>query len=288
MNHAAARLAAWIALAGPVATRPLAGQRPAIDSGALLPVAIERRFAETARLRVGDSISISAPGASTRRRGIVAAIYEPAPDPSTIMRRDFHVQFHLSDLAALLDQPDRVDRIGVVLRSGTNPAAAAAILNRTAFGYDLFPSSVIASRSSTTFIVVSRFHRAIAFISILASTIFLLCLMVLKVEERRRDVALLRFIGISRRTVFLALQLEATVIALAGSATGAVIAAVASTLVNVYYRRVFETTLIFSELTRGTVLFAMGLSVILGLGVGALSAWRLVRVAPVELWSRAV
>ena len=254
---------------------------------AAIPIAIERRFAEAARLRVGDTLRVSSAATTGNRLARVAAIYDPQADPATIMRRDYHVRLHLGDLGVLLGQPDRVDRIGVVLRQGVNPDTAAARLNRTAFGYDVFPARTIAAQSSTTFVVVSRFHRAIAVISILASAVFLLCLMLLKVEERRRDVAVLRFTGISRRTVFRALVLEATVIALAGSAIGVGLAAVASSVVNAYYQRAFDTTLIFSQLTGGTVGLAVALSIGLGVGAGALAAWRMVRIPPVESWGRA-
>ena len=260
-------------------------QVPATDS--TVGIAIERRFAEAARLRVGDTIRLSSSAVTGSRLARVAAIYEPVPDPSTIMRRDYHVRLHLGDLAALTGLPDRVDRIGIVLRPGIDADTAAARLNRAAFGYDVSPSRTIASQSSLTFVVVSRFHRAIAIISVLASTVFLLCLMLLKVEERRRDVAMLRFTGISRRTVFIALSLEAAVIAFVGSIVGAGIGAIASAVVNAYYQRAFDTALVFSQLTSTTVLLAIGLSVVLGIVAGALAAWRMVRTAPVQLWSRA-
>jgi ABC-type lipoprotein release transport system permease subunit len=40
-------------------------------------------------------------------------------------------------------------------------------------------------------------------------------------------------------------------------------------------------------LTAGTLFFAVGLSVVLGVVAGSLAAWRMVRIPPVELWSRA-
>lgn len=270
-----------IALFTAAAIAPIRAQIPAI------PIAIEHRFAAAAHLRVGDTLRVSSTGTGVNRLAVVAAIYDPQADPATIMRRDYHIRLHLGDLASLLGQPDRVDRIGIVLQPGVDPDSAAAQLNLTAFGYDVFSSRAIASQSSTTFLVVSRFHRAIAIISILASAVFLLCLMLLKVEERRRDVAVLRFTGISRRTVFVALVMEAAVIALAGSAIGVGLAAIASRTVNAYYQRAFDTTLIFSQLTGDTVFLAVALSVALGLGAGALAAWRMVRLAPVDLWGRA-
>lgn len=279
------RVVAVVFLLAPLAS--IAAQASSLAQDAALPIAIERRFAEAARLRVGDTVKLSTSGTSAARRARVEAIYEPRPDPATIMRGDYHVRLHLADLAAILGQPDRVDRIGVVLQPGTDADRAAARLNRSAFGFDVLPSRAVAAQSSTTFIVVSRFHRAIAVISVLASSVFLLCLMLLKVEERRRDVAMLRFTGISRGTVFIALALEAAIVAVCGSILGAGIAAAASAAVNAYYQRAFDTSMLFSVFTRGTVLFAVGLSLLLGLGAGAFAAWRLVRTAPVALWSRA-
>ncbi len=259
---------------------------PAASAAQDIDIAIERRLAEAAQLVVGDSVRIAVDtGAGLRAR--VAAIYNPAPDPATIMRRDLHVRLHLLDLAALLGRPDRVDRFGVVLQPGTDADSAADELNRTAFGFRVFSSDSIAAGSSTTFLVVSRFHRAIAIISILASAVFLLCLMLLKVEERRTDVAVLRLTGISRRTIFISLMIEAAVIAVAGSAIGVGLAAVASAVTNWHYQGAFDTTLLFSLLTPSTVAFAVMLSIALGVAAGAAAAWRLVGTHPLVLWRRA-
>lgn len=250
-------------------------------------IAVERRLADRLGLAVGDMVTVEADPAVGAREAVVEAIHEPRADPATIMRQDFRVRFHLADLAALLGHPDRVDRIGLRLVPGVTPDSAAAHLQRTAFGYDLLATAAVAAESSTTFLVVSRFHRAIAIISILASAIFLLCLMLLKVEARRLDVAMLRFTGISRRTIALALMLEAAVIAVAGSAIGAGLGALASAVVNWHYRRAFDTTLLFSLLSAQTVAWAVALSVVLGIGTGAIAAWRLVRQHPLALWGRA-
>ena len=117
-----------------------------------------------------------------------------------------------------------MDRFGVGLVPGVPLDSAVAVLDQTAFGYQAYSSAAIASRSSQTFRVVSRFHRAIAVISIVASAVFLLCIMLLKVEERRLDAAVMRFVGVRRRTIFGALLLEAALVAVVGSAVGTVLA----------------------------------------------------------------
>ncbi|MCU0620430.1 MAG: ABC transporter permease [Gemmatimonadales bacterium] len=257
------------------------GQQPApID------IAIERRLAREHALRVGDTVRLGTapdvPGTLAR----VAAIYEPARDPAAILRREPRIRLHLPDLATLLGTPDRVDRLGVRLRAGVAAEGAAAALNRSAYGYRAQPSSAIASESSQTFRVVSRFHRAIAVITIVASAIFLLCIMLLKVEERRLDAAVMRFVGVRRRTIFLALLLEAAVVAGLGSLLGVGIAWLSSLATNAYYQRFFDTRLVFSLVTPGIVRFSVLLSLLLGLGAGALAAWRLVRTRPMVLWGR--
>lgn len=249
-------------------------------------VAVERRLAEALALRVGDTLRLGTAPDALHNLAVITAIYEPRADPAEITRQDRHVRMHLSDLAALLGAPDRVDRFGIGLVPGTPAESAAAALNRTAFGYEAYPSDTIASGSSQTFLVVSRFHRAIAVITIVASAVFLLCVMLLKVEERRLDAAVMRFVGVRRRTIFGALLLEAVVIAVVGSAFGTVLALVAGAATNAYYRRFFDTSLTFSLITPRIVAFSVALSLGLGLAAGAGAAWRLVRTRPMVLWGR--
>jgi len=252
----------------------------------LQEVAIERRLAQLLSLQLGDTLRLTATADSPGPLFRVAAIYQPRPDPATLMRGDYQVRLHLPDLARLLGAPDRVDRFGVALSPGVSADSVAARLNRAAFGYRASPSIVVASESSRTFKVVSRFHRAIGVISIVASAVFLLCIMLLKVEERRLDAAVMRFVGVRLRTIFGALLLEACLVALLGSVLGLLLAYGASAAVNGFYQRRFDTTLVFSHLTPDLVFLGIALSLGLGVAAGAVAAGRLVRTDPLVLWRR--
>ena len=256
------------------------------EAQGVLEIAVERRMATEFDLRLGDTLRLGAAPDSLNRTARVVAIYEPASDPATVLRRELRLRMHLPDLATLLGQPDRVDRFGVALMPGVSAESVARPLNEAAFGYRAYPSSQIASESSQTFRVVSRFHRAIAVITIVASAIFLLCIMLLKVEERRMDAAGCRRSASRRRTIFLALLLEAAVVAVLGSILGVVIAWAAGAATNLYYQRFFDTKLVFSLVTLDIVRFSVLLSLVLGLAAGALAAWRLVRTNPMVLWGR--
>ena len=141
--------------------------------------------------------------------------------------------------------------------------------------------------TSRTFLVVSRFHRAIGVITIVASAIFLLCIMLLKVDERRRDVAALRLMGISSRSIVRSVMVEAALVAVVGSAVGVGIGWVASQIINWHYRGVYRTPLAFAVVTPGIVVLAVSLSLALGLVAGFVAAQRLVHMSAARAAERA-
>jgi putative ABC transport system permease protein len=193
---------------------------------------------------------------------------------------------HLDQLQELIGYGDRVDRFAVATVDSQSTERAIDIINRSAFGFRAHRSRDVAVETSETFRVVSRFHEAIGLITIVASAIFLLCILLLKVEERRRDVAALRMMGISRRTVMWTVVLEAAVVAVLGSLLGAGIGWAAAAAVNQYYQSVYRTPLRFAIITGDILLLAVGLSLALGVVAGALAALRLVRTPPLELLGR--
>jgi putative ABC transport system permease protein len=133
---------------------------------------------------------------------------------------------------------------------------------------------------------VSRFHRAIGTITIVASAIFLLCIMLLKVDERRRDVAALRLIGCSSRTIVGSVGARGGGGRRAGEPRRHRRRGAASWIVNYHYQAVYRTPLRFSIVTGDIVLLAVTLSLVLGIVAGWLAARRLVRTPPLALLGR--
>jgi len=114
----------------------------------------------------------------------------------------------------------------------------------------------------------------------------LLCILLLKVDERRRDIAALRLMGVSRTSVIIMVVCEAALISLVGTAFGALVGWVGSLVINWHYQGVYQTPLTFSLVTPGILGFAAGLSILLGLGAGLTAATRLVRRPPLALLGR--
>lgn len=252
-------------------------------------IAIDERMAADLALHIGDTVRLGARPGEPGERVRIAAVFQRRADPAEVARREYKVRLHLDQLQTLTGADDRVDRFAV----GTRAVAGAAVtdstvarINHVAFGFRAHRSRDVAVTSSRTFRVVDRFHRAIGIITVVASAVFLLCLLLLSVEERRRDIAALRLMGISQATVIRAVVIEAALVSLLGCTVGAVIGWAASLLVNSHYQAVYRTPLTFALVTPEILLFATSLSLVLGIGAGALAARRLVRTPPLTLLGR--
>jgi putative ABC transport system permease protein len=250
-------------------------------------IAIDERLAADAQIRIGDQLVVSTnPGAPGGDTVIVAAIVKRGADPAEIARSEYQVRMHLDQLQKVAGYGDRVDRFSVATRDAAATERALSEINAAAFGFEAHRSRDIAIETSRTFQVVSRFHKAIGVITIVASAIFLLCIMLLKVEERRRDVAALRLMGISRATVIKGIVAEAALLALIGCALGVGIGFLSSQFINWYYQGVYRTPLMFSLVTGPIVTLAVTLSLVLGVGAGLVASIRLVRRPPLTLFGR--
>ena len=249
-------------------------------------IAIDSRLADDAGLRVGDRVVVASEPGVPGDTVVVAGVVQRRADPAEIARGEYRVRLHLDHLQSLLGYGDRVDRFAVSTRGDAAPADALSRINSAAYGFRAHRSADIAVETSRTFAVVSRFHRAIGVITIVASAIFLLCIMLLKVDERRRDVAALRLIGCSTRTIVGSVVLEAAAVAVLGSIAGVGVGAAASWIVNEHYQAVYRTPLRFSIVTGDIVLLAVALSLVLGIVAGWLAARRLVRTPPLALFGR--
>lgn len=254
-----------------------------------LEILVERPFAARSGLDAGSTVWIGDQPAASCRATVVGT-FEPPADPATLTRERPRVWLHLPDLGQLADRPDEVDRFTVLLRPAPVDAASdgaaidsvARLIGALMPGAQVLGADELAERSSATFRVIQRFHVAIAWITLSASGVFLACLMTLRVQQRRVPVAALRLSGISRRTLFLWLMLETTLISLFGGLAGLGIGHLASDAINAFYQRRYDTSLLFSLIGPDATTPALVLAVVLGLGAGGIAAALLLRTDPLE------
>lgn len=242
-------------------------------------ILVNERLAERLAIRPGDRVEISPTGDMKNARTFrVAQIYREKADPYLVPLRRSMIKMHLTDLEELLNRPDQVDLISIRLKEGTNAPRIAARLNDEAIGFMATSAQELAAQNSTTFEVVSRFHKAIAFITMMAGAIFIFALVVMRVEDQRKQLAILTVTGISRKTILKSLVLESIFFAFLASLMGAFLGIGAAKVVNLYYRNFYQTTLIFAEVTPSILLQAATVSFLLGIIAGAFSWFRIKRL----------
>ena len=181
MNRA--RLVLLIVVFAVASAIPSTGsQEPAASPPAIL---IPRQLAESRGLRVGTMVQVSLDrSGSNARRFRIAGIYEPTPDPLRFAQQRDEARLHLPDLQALTGDPadpataDAVTSINVALET---PADASAFARDAAARLPTIVArpTGAADERTTTFVVIERFHLAIAVVTVLGSAVFLLALMVM-------------------------------------------------------------------------------------------------------------
>jgi putative ABC transport system permease protein len=251
---------------------------PSGGPGRVGEVLLSERATSALRVARGDTIEAASDARfGSSERYVVAGVYRPQADPVEVGRDSRFARFHADDLERLSGQRDAVQRFVLKL---ADPARAESVrdrLMRTAIGYDAYTSQELADRSSDAFVVISRFQRAIAWLALAAGAVFLVTLMVLKVEERRRELAAMTLMGISRRTILASLGLESLVVALLGGATGVLLGLLASGGINGYFRNYYRTDLVFSRVSPEVAATAVLVALPLGVAAAAVAAWRLLK-----------
>ena len=275
-------LAGQAAMASPVVASAAVTTRVA-DCPAGLEVLIERPYAVRAGIAAGSTVRLRAAPGAEPCPALVAGLFEPRADPSQLLGTRPRVLFHLPHLQALAGREGEVDYFTIQLRPGVDADLAARDLEPLLVGTRVHSAAEVAERASTTFRVVSRFHAAIAGITLVAGGVFLACIMVLKVQERRTAVAAARLAGIPRRILMGWTVAEAALLSALGGVAGLGVGFAASAIVNAYYQRVYETTLEFSVVTGEMVVQGLVLAVVLGMGAGLVASARLFAADPLEL-----
>jgi ABC-type lipoprotein release transport system permease subunit len=257
-------------------------------------ILISRQLAAAEGLKVGDSVSFSSkPDGTAPRQFRIAGIYEPVADPMRLAARRHEARLHLPDLLSLTaDSSDplsseSVTAINVAL---TDPSDAESFARDVSARIPIPQLTARAAQggegSAAIFVVLDRFHFAIAIVTMAASTVFLLALMLMLVEERRGTVGILRLIGLRKSRILLQVFAEGLLIAAAGAVFGIVFAAALQGAVNAFFQWRYDTSLIFVRITPQIALRCVLLAVPLGVVASVISSWTLLRSNVLELAKR--
>lgn len=259
---------------------------PSDDS--LPPVLISRQLAESEGLQPGQTIQL-APRATGQasRRFRVTGIYEPTPDPARLGTVPRSARLHLADLLALAEGRGEGTSASAVSVGLTTPGEAAV------FARDLagrMPGISVATTTDPTnagpFRVLQRFHLAIAIVTILAATVFLLALTIMLVDERRATVGVLRLIGLPTERILFQLFIEGVLIAGVGALLGLLMAVGSERLINAFFQWKYDTALLFVRITPDVAAKVVAIAVPLGVTATVAASWAMLRTNGLRLARR--
>jgi putative ABC transport system permease protein len=256
------------------------------------PMLISRQLAAEEHLAVGDVVQLSPDanggGAHAFR---IAGIYEPTPDPMRLGSVPREVRLHLPDLLALTRDPatpagtEFVEAVNIKLVDPADAERFARDLNGRLPGVFARPAAAAAGAAGP-FVVIERFHLAIAIVTIVAATVFLLALTIMLVDERRETVGVLRLIGLPVRRILVQTFLEGVLIASLGGLFGLVLARVSEGLINAFFQWRYDTALVFVKITPGVAALCLAIAVPLGAVATVAASWALLRRGALRLARR--
>jgi putative ABC transport system permease protein len=259
----------------------------ATDVADARPIILEQSLANKLSLAEGDTVAIRLTGSRGGGRPfVVAGVFAPPPDPAGISRTSKSAWMRITDAEALSSRRDRVSRFILDAAPGVDLDSMVVALNTAQLGYTAYRSVDIARRSSQTFVVISNFHKAISFLSILAGSAFLAAIVLLQVQELRKSLGVLRVIGFSKARIYATVVGETVLLANLGATIGVLLALAVSRGVNAYYRRYFDTDLVFSSVTVSHVALAFGVATVVGVVVGSLATTYLFKLRVNEVLGR--
>ena len=255
-------------------------------------ILISRQLATSEGLTVGSVVRLATDAAGAGAREFrVAGIYEPTPDPARLGAVPREVRLHLPDLLDLTRPPgmpagtEYIAAINVALTDPRDATAFSRDVNARMPGVVARPSSEAAG-SAGPFRVLERFHLAIAVVTIVAATVFLLALTIMLVDERRETVGILRLIGLPARRVLVQVLIEGLIVAGAGAAFGLVLAVLSEGLINAFFQWRYDTALVFVRISRDVALTSIAIAVPLGASATVVASWALLRRSGLRLARR--
>jgi putative ABC transport system permease protein len=257
-------------------------------------ILISRQLATAEALHIGDTVAFSSkPDGTAARQFRIAGLYEPVADPMRLAAKRHEARLHLPDLLSLTADPsdplstESVTAINVALKDSRDADSFASDVRAR------IPIPQLTARparggegSATVFVVLDRFHFAIAIVTVVASTVFLLALMLMLVDERRGTVGILRLIGLRKSRILLQVFAEGLLIAAAGAVFGILFAAALQGAVNAFFQWRYDTALVFVRITPRIALRCVLLAVPLGVLASVISSWTLLRSNVLELARR--
>jgi len=200
---------------GGAADWPVREGRPLSSDGDAL---LDPGLAASLHLRPGQSLEVWAPAGSFHLR--LSGIFQPH---SASAATGGQMIVSLRCAQRLFNLPQRINSIQLLLTDDANPTAVqAAIAQRLPVGLTVQPPGMRGEMARTTLLAAEQGLSALSLVALLAATFVILNTFLLNLGERRKQMAVLRSLGASRRQVLRLLLREALLLGMAGAIAGCI------------------------------------------------------------------
>jgi putative ABC transport system permease protein len=246
------------------------------------PVLVTRQLAEAYNFSIGDTIRLATePSGDQSREYRIVDIYEPTPDPFLLTDPRHEVRLRLGDrdFPVWDERGEAVQRINLLLTSPSSTSSVVDVMETVRKRWQtVVPRPTEGRRNgSNPFVILEQFHWAISIVTVFGASAFLLALMILRSEERREILGVLRLIGVSRRRVLIEVLLEGLAIAAVGAVGGILLALACQNLANMYFQHHYDTTLVFLRVSPAVIWKCLAIALPMGLATSLIASWHLLR-----------
>jgi putative ABC transport system permease protein len=240
---------------------------------------ITRDFAGTTELSPGDAIKmLTAAGLNVV---VVSGVIEP--DASSAMSAGVVVTLPLDSAAQLLDLRGGVTALQVVLEEDADETnIRAAIAGRLPPGMTVRSPAARAGLVGLTFATTEQLLSTLSVISLGAGAFVILNAFLMSINERRRELAILRAVGATRQQVERLLVYEGLCLGALGSLIGVPVGIGTAWIMMIFMEQMMVTALPAPDLSAGPLLLAGALGPIVAFVATKIPARKAAAQAPLE------
>ncbi len=252
---------------------PVREGRPLTSEGDAL---VDPGLAESLHLRPGQSLEVWVPAGSFHLR--LSGIFQPR---SASAASGGQMIVSLACAQRLFNLPQRINSIQLLLTDDADPSVVqAAITQRLPTGLLVQPPGMRGELARTTLLAAEQGLSALSLVALLAATFVILNTFLLNLGERRKQMAVLRSLGASRRQVLRLLLREALLLGLAGAISGCVGGITLATGLNFLMQKFLGIALPSMKLSAEPFILAALLGPGASVAAACLPAWHASRRPP--------
>jgi len=238
------------------------------------------QYAKDHNIKVGSRISMGTDGGrgTLRVTGIIeerGMAFDVSTDNAIVATQDwFDSTYDRSDY----------DEVVVKVKSGQDTAAVKTIiekqLNKRDKMVSVMDSKATLATIFETFGAVTTFVTAIGGISMVVAGVSIFNIMMMSVNERIKEIGIMRSIGTQKKEVMSMFIYEAAIIGIIGSVIGGILSIVAGYAISAL---MFQSTkYLFTLATAFSVAEGVGFGIVICLACGIYPAWQAANMNPID------